>query len=493
MLDNTINLNRVFRGNIKYEQVTLLETLLTKNSVPQIKNILNTKELSDFQTIGAAYAYISNQALLGDDPGLGKTIQAAAFLKLHELNGTLKKTLFITESSAIYQIVSEIYIETGLTLLPVYGDAKSIDKKLSKYDYREFDGILTTHSAVGVGNQFLRRFLPIKHEFNTIVYDESAAVANNTSIRHLVAKGLFKYFDNKLMLNGTALTTKLDQLYNQINVLNPTVLPKLSAINNEYGVYAKKNYFTKGLSLVDYKNEDDFVKRIRYNYLGRSRKQVGIDVDHSYNLHLVEQTEMQKMRANNMNYNEIFFNTTSRGNKALKELPALEKLLELTKERLKDGNVVIFAEYINIKPVIKELLETHIKGCKVGIIDGAISNTEGVNREDERLKFENGDYNVMIINITKAINLGSAKSMILYTIPDDVYQALLRIDRGLKGGKKQYDIIAYNDSRNITDITGRFLRQENLMNKALGKSYQAFNTICQQLTYINNMYDIIGE
>lgn len=490
---SNFDLRRTFRGNINPIKIQLIEELLTKKSIPQIKNILNTKELSDFQSIGAAYAYISNEALLGDDPGLGKTIQTAAYLKLHQLNGTLKKVLFITESAAIFQVVSEIYVETGLTLLPVYGDAISIDKKLNKYDYREFDGILTTHSAVGVGNQFLRRFLPIKDEFNTIVYDESAAVANNTSIRHLVAKGLFKYFDNKLMLNGTALTTKLDQMYNQINILNPTLLPKMSAINNEYGVYEKKNYFTKGLSLVDYKNEDEFVKRIRYNYLGRSRKEVGINVDHTYTLHLVEQTELQKARTNNMNYNEVLFNTKSRGNKALKEIPALEKLLELTKERLKDGNVVIFAEYINVKPVIKEILETHIKDCRVGIIDGFMSNSEGIDREQERLKFENGEYNVVIINITKAINLGAAKSMILYTIPDDIYQALLRIDRGLKGGKKQYDILAYNDSRNIHDITGRFLAQENLMNKALGKHYTAFNTICEQLKYIDNMNELIME
>lgn len=485
------DIRRAFKSNLNPIKIQLLEELLTKDSVPQIKNILNTKELADFQTIGALYAYISNEALLGDDPGLGKTIQTAAFLKLHQLNGTLKKTLFITESAAILQVASEIYIETGLTFLPVYGDAISIDKKLNKYDYKEFDGILTTHSAVGVGNQFLRRFLHIKDDFNTIVYDESAAVANNTSIRHLVAKGLFKYFDNKLMLNGTAITTKLDQMYNQINILNPTLLPKMSTINNEYGVYEKKNYFTKGLSLVDYKNEDEFVKRIRYNYLGRSRKQVGVHVDHTYKLHLVEQTEMQKAKANNMNYNEVLFNTKSRGKKAMEEIPALEKLLELTRERLKDGNVVIFAEYINIKPVIKEILQTHIKDCRVGIIDGFMSSTEGLNREEERAKFERGEYNVLIINITKAINLGSAKTMIMYTTPDDFYQALLRIDRGLKGGKKQYDILAYNNSRNIHDITGRFLSQEKLMNKALGKDYTAFTTICEQLKYIDSMSELI--
>ncbi|WP_275372803.1 SNF2-related protein [Clostridium tertium] len=483
---------RAFKGNIHPNKIQLLESLLRKDSVPQIKNILNNKKLSNFQTIGAAYTYISNEALLGDDPGLGKTIQAAAFLKLHKVNNTLKKVLVVTESSAIYQILSEIYVETGLVLLPVFGDAIKINKTLKKYDYREFDGILTTHSAVGVGNELLRQFLPIKHEFNTIIYDESSAVANNTSIRHLVARGMFKYFENKLMLNGTAFTSKLDQLYNQINILNPTLLPSMNTINGEYGVYGKKSYYMKGLQLVDYKNVDDFVKRIRYNYIGRSRKDVGIDVEHIYNLHLVEQTDKQKAKANNVNYNEVLLNASGSAKKALKEIPALNKLLELTKERLKDGNVVIFAEYINIKPIIKELLETHIKGCRVGIIDGAISSTEGINREEERLKFENGEYNVLIINIAKALNLGSAKSMILYTIPDDFYQAALRIDRGLNGGKKTYDIIAYDNSKQLIDITTRFLYQENLMNIGLGKNYTAFNTICNQLKYLAGMSDILA-
>lgn len=483
---------RAYRGNIKLDKLQLLEGILNKDSIPQIKNILNNKTLSDFQTIGAAFAYVSNEALLGDDPGLGKTVQASAFLKLHQANGTLKKVLIVTETSAIYQILSEIYVETGLVLLPIYGDAIKIEKKLQEYDYKSFDGFLTTHSAVGVGNQFLRRFLPMKDEFNTIIYDESAALANDTSIRHLVGKGLFKYFDNKLMLNGTALTTKIDQMYNQINILNPTLLPSMNVINKEYGVYGKKNYYMKGLQLLDYKNAGDFVSRLRYNYLGRSRKDVGIEVEHTYNLHLVEQTDRQKMTINNMNYNEVLLNSNSKPNKALKEIPALEKLLELTRERLQDGNVVIFAEYINIKPIMKELLETHIKDCRVGIIDGAISATEGFNREEERLKFENGEYNVLIINIAKALNLGSAKSMILYTVPDDFYQATLRIDRGLKGGRKTYDIIAYDNTRQLDDITSRFLHQENLMNEALGKNFTAFNTLCRQLEYIKASKDLLA-
>lgn len=482
---------RTFNGNIPIARRELIDELLTKESVPQIKNILNTKTLSDFQSIGAAYAYLSNQAIIGDDPGLGKTVQTSAYLKLHKVNKTLKKILVVTESSAVYQVLSEIYTETGLLLLPVYGDAVKINRILKAHDYREYDGIITTHSALGVGNQFLRMFLPVKEEFNTIVYDESAALANNTSIRYLVAQGFFKYFDNKLMLNGTAITTKLDQLYNQINILNPTLLPSMDSINQEYGVYAKKNYYMKGLQLVDYKNAGEFTRRLKYNYLGRSRKDVGIEVDHTYNIHLVEQTAKQRTKATPSNYEEVLFNCKLKPQSALKEIPAIEKTIELTRERLKDGNVVIYAEYISIKPILKYLLESKIPNCRVGIIDGHTTATEGLNREEERLKFENGEYNVLIINIPKALNLGSANSMIFYTIPSEIYQAMLRIDRGLKGGSKTYDIIIYDDSRQIDDVTMRFLKQENLMNEALQKDFKTFRTICEKLQVIQQMKDIL--
>ena len=482
--------NRLFIGDMAKSRCALLEDLLKTDEVPQLERILDGVKLAPFQTKGAAFAFLSNKALIGDDPGLGKTLQTAAYLRLHQFHGTLKKILVVTEKSAVFQFMAEIYKTTGLVLLPVYGDAIKIDRILKNLDYRQFDGIITTHSAVGVGNQFLRLFLKYKHDFNTIVYDESSVLATQGSQRYYVAQGLFRYFENKLMLNGTALTTKLDQIHNQIRILDPKALPSMYKVNKEYGVFEKAR-FGRRFTLTKYKNTRDYIERLRYYYIGRSRSDVNIITDYRPQLHIVDQTDMQRQLCNNSNYMQVLFNPSGLIKPNMNEIPALKKLIELTEERLKLGNVVIFAEYINIKPVIRALLKKHIWNARVGIIDDAISSSEGLDRETERLKFENGEYNILIINITKSLNLGSANSMIFYTIPYDVYQAVLRIDRGVISKKKYYDFIVYDDSKQLNDITGRFLESEKLMNDALRKDYSIFNTLVKQLMYVKSMSNIL--
>lgn len=479
--------NDHWTGSYNSDTIEKMNKIRTLDKIDNLKYLLDNYVLDEFQTKGVAFIHNSNRALLGDEPGLGKTLQACGFIRLHKMNKTMKKLLFVCESAAVYQILSEVLIATGLTLLPIYGDAKKIDKMFDTYDYRYFDGIITTQSALGSGKQFSRKFMQIKDDFDTIIYDESLALASGNSIRYYVAKYMFPHFKNRLMLNGTALTNKLDQMYYQLDILDNVLIPSLNYINNTYGVWKPVNKYSKMKKVVDYTNTAHFTNRVSLHYIGRSRADVGIISRPLIETHLVEPTASQLNMLNNTNYLEVLFSPTTFNEniKTTKEnTPALQKLIELVGQRLKLGSIVIYAEHILVKPVIKHYLESQFPNIRIGYIDGENSKQSEVNKEETRVKFESGLLDVIIINVTKSLNLGKAQSMIFYNIPEDFLQAMLRIDRGLTGNNKNYDFIIYNGTPQINDVY-RYLRNEKLVNSTLSKNYNIFSTISKQLNIIS--------
>lgn len=466
----------VYEGSVDFTRQRQIDALLDMADKEDMHHILDGITMLPFQSIGSMYMYLSKNCILGDSPGLGKTIQVAGLLKLLELYGELKKVICVVPTSSIYQFTSMIESATGLKLLPVFGGKAQIDMLWAR-GYENYDGIVTAPSSFSHSTALTYKLLPVKDDFNVCIYDESLTLQNKDTIIYPTMEALFGYMEYKVLLNGTAITRDLKQFANQVEVLDPNMRGILGKLNKEYKVGDM------------YRNTATLPDRFKYHYLGRDRKVLNLVPQHSYEAIIVEPTDEQLNTASGANYQEVLF--CPEGDLNEDRLPALEALVGRVKQHLPTSNIVIYAFHQRIKPVIKELLESTIGGCQVGIIDGTVSDPE--ERESVRVDFENGVTNVLITNITRFLNLGSADTMILYGLPEsDLGQLVLRIERNVhKITPKTYEIITYVGTPQVKQIK-RLGRNEALLNETFDKSHATIKSIIKQVELADKLYREYG-
>lgn len=466
----------IYEGSVDLTRQAQIDALLLMEDKEDMHHILDNFTLLPFQAIGSMYMYLSKNCILGDSPGLGKTIQVAGLFKLLELYGELKKVICIVPTSSIYQFASMIESATGMKLLPVFGGKDQIDKLWSR-GYENYDGIITAPSSFSHSTALTYKLLPVKDDFNVCVFDESIALQNKDTIIYPTIEALFGYMEYKVLLNGTAITRNLEQFVNQVEILDPHMKGLMSKVNREYKVGE------------GYRKTQTLPNRFKYHYLGRDRKVLNLVPQHSYEAIIVEPTQEQIEDMTGGGYQEVLF--CPEGDLNEDRLPALEVLIERVKQHLPKSNIVIYAFHQRIKPVIKEILEAEVGGCKVGIIDGTVSDPRI--REDIRLDFENGVTNVMVTNITRFLNLGSADTMIMYGLPEsDLGQLVLRIERNVhKITPKTYEIITYVGTPQIKQIK-RLGENEALLNETFDKSHATIKSIIKQVNLADKLYKEYG-
>lgn len=479
----------VCKGSVPEIRRLQIDALLKMEDKEDMHHILNGVELKPFQAIGSMFMYLSGRCLLGDSPGLGKTIQVAGALKLAQLYGELKKVICIVPTSSIYQFTSEIEYTTGLKMLPIFGNKNQINK-IWEEGIDNYDGIVTNYSAFSQGTELTKKLVPVADLFNACVLDESLVIQNKETIIYQTVFQIFKRMDFKFCLNGTSLTRNLEQFYNQIYCLDPQIEMTLSDINNIYGVRGVKN--GRDNQLIGYARTHTVPKHFIYHYIGRDRRELNLETDASFEPIYVEPSEQQLTLLDSMNYNEVLFCPSKFGIKlSPKYVPALQTLIDRVKLHLPTSKVVIYSKHIDIKPIMKNYLEALVPHCKVGIIDGEVSNPE--ERERIRLDFEKGETNVLITSITKSLNLGSANVMIMYGLTEDWAQAILRIDRGVEGGStKLYEVLVHLGTPQVNQIK-RLRKNEALLNDSFNKNYRMFSTLDDMINLSEQYYYKYGK
>ena len=129
--------NEYYKGSLTDDQCAILTKLISEDRVDTLKHIIknanysdieNIKKayvggtvppqikergtLSDAQTIGVAFMYYARRCLIGDQVGLGKTVESAGLINILKQDG-VKNILFLTEKTIVPQIRDKIIKFTG--------------------------------------------------------------------------------------------------------------------------------------------------------------------------------------------------------------------------------------------------------------------------------------------------------------------------------------------------------------------------------------------
>lgn len=149
---------------------------------------------------------MSGRAILADEVGLGKTIEAGIVLKELAVRGLARRILILTPASLVTQWVDELEDKFFETFTPVESPDqwRTATRAIASYDRARHE----SHRA-----QLLR------HRWDLVIVDEAHKCKNHNTARYkLIAEIERNYL---LLLTATPIQNDLRELYNLVTLLRP--------------------------------------------------------------------------------------------------------------------------------------------------------------------------------------------------------------------------------------------------------------------------------
>ena len=152
---------------------------------------------------------LSGQAILADEVGLGKTIEAGLIIKEYQLRGLARKILILVPASLCRQWQDELYQKFDITAV--------INRSSRAWEHH--DVII---ASIDTAKRKEHREAILSTPYDLVVVDEAHKLKNERSQNYqFVSQIQKKHF---LLLTATPMQNDLKELYNLINLLRPGLL-----------------------------------------------------------------------------------------------------------------------------------------------------------------------------------------------------------------------------------------------------------------------------
>lgn len=184
--------------------------------IPGIKGTLR-----DYQKQGVSFIdKMSGRALIADEQGLGKTIQALGYLQLHP---ELRKCLLITPGVVKHKWIREIY-----KWLPNPGKVQILSGRTIDQQIKG--------DIVVINYDILDDWKKVLHaaDFKIMICDEIQYFKNNTAKRTKAVKKLARTIPNLVGLSGTPIENRPVEIYNFVNLARPDLFPNFMVFGKKY-------------------------------------------------------------------------------------------------------------------------------------------------------------------------------------------------------------------------------------------------------------------
>ena len=219
----------------------------------------NGRDLMPFQNAGVKFLEVAGgNAMISDQMGLGKTAQALAYLQLHP---ELRPVVIVCPASLKYNWRNEceMWLETDDTIEIING---------GKPHKLEADITIINYDLISKWNQTIKGIRP-----QVIIFDESHYVKNQKAARSKTAKDIGISTPHRILLTGTPVLNRPNELWNQLQILDPIAyddknffrwhLRYTNAIKGEYG------WDFSGSS-----NIDELAENLKHIMIRRTKDQV---------------------------------------------------------------------------------------------------------------------------------------------------------------------------------------------------------------------------
>lgn len=168
-------------------------------------------DLHPYQKEGVLFGIVSGKTLIADEMGLGKTLQAITIAEVLKNEFGLESVLIVCPTSLKYQWKSEIEKFTQSTAHVIEGGHL---QRIPQYSKPEYFYKIVSHHTVGNDLKQINQSEP-----GLIILDEAQRIKNwKTKISQNIKKLQSEYC---IVLTGTPLENKLEELYSIVQFIDP--------------------------------------------------------------------------------------------------------------------------------------------------------------------------------------------------------------------------------------------------------------------------------
>ncbi|WP_042145910.1 DEAD/DEAH box helicase [Paucisalibacillus sp. EB02] len=203
------------------------------------------------ETAKQAIEEMNGRAILADEVGLGKTIEAGLILKEYMIRGLVKKILILVPASLVNQWVKELNEK-------FYIPAATFRKN---YPWDSYDIIVT---SIDTAKRSPHREAILDLHYDLILIDEAHKIKNHKTKNFEFVRALKKKYC--LLLTATPVQNQLIEIFNLVSILKPGHLGNYESFLEKYGKDRKKI------------NQDAFLKQLVQKVMVRNtRKDTSLD------------------------------------------------------------------------------------------------------------------------------------------------------------------------------------------------------------------------
>jgi len=448
----------MFQLAMEARQATVINSfdeLLCLRSMPALEPMPHQLE-----TAKRVLHEMGGRAILADEVGLGKTIEAGLILKEYLLRGLVKKALILVPASLVLQWVRELNAKLGI--------AAVAQKKSHSWGY---DIVV---ASMDTAKRDPHREVVLATDYDLIIIDEAHKLKNKKTTNYQFATQLSKKYC--LLLTATPIQNNLDELFNLISLLKPGQLGAQGEFNSNYVVDKRlpknEDQLQDILSSIMIRNRRGdggihFTRRIVRNvtlelskeeqalydavtdFVQQQANQDGIDLSSILSLVTLQREVCSSRDAVFLTLVNMFKKTTEDSPvrsriwelveviRAITSNTKAEKALEIINEC--EGKVILFTEYRATQEYLLQFFEKHNIA--------AVPYRGGMNRgkKDWMMDLFRGRAQVLIATEAggEGINLQFCNNMINFDLPWNPMRVEQRIGRVHRLGQTQ-DVNIYN-------------------------------------------------
>ncbi|ANB60389.1 DEAD/DEAH box helicase [Anoxybacteroides amylolyticum] len=163
---------------------------------------------------------MNGKAILADEVGLGKTIEAGLILKEYMIRGLVKKVLILVPASLVSQWTVEL---NEKFFIPAVAQKKS-------YVWEQCDVVV---SSIDTAKRSPHRDIIYAQQYDMVIIDEAHKLKNNKTKNYEFVQHLKKKFC--LLLTATPIQNRIEEIFHLVSLLKPGHLGNASYFAETYG------------------------------------------------------------------------------------------------------------------------------------------------------------------------------------------------------------------------------------------------------------------
>ena len=437
--------------------------------------------------------YVGDGFLIGDQPGLGKSIQSLGIAKDRMNKGEIRNCLIVCPASLKYNWRDEVTKFLGMEALVIGHKCKNSQERekhwiAEGYPFKIVNYELVARDLYCEPKRKDNRISCAKvvlSSFDLVIFDEIQYLKHHSSARTLACRTLQAKY--RIGLSGTPIDGRLEEIHSIFQILKPGLFVSKQKFMERYAEY---DYFG---AVKGYHHIKEVSDKIAPYYLRRLKEEVLKDLPPKIHKDMMVELSPKNLKAykdlvkkkNEITENASAMELVMRARQFL-DFPEILGLhnssdkyavfKELLDELVKENNhkVIIFSQYTNTLHWLMKNLESEYKNILV--IDGSVDPEE---RQEICKKFNSDKkYRILIGSnaMSTGLNLQAADDVINYTA--DFSPAIMkqREDRAYRCGVTHtvtvYDFVCMDtvDERVRNILT----RKQTVNNALLGENVDSF-------------------